>query len=81
MLQTCVVALQTCVAALQTCHLTPNHQVLDDARIKAIAARLGVTAEQVVFRWAEDVGMMPLTGTSSDVHRQQDLAAAKKLMV
>ena len=63
---------------MQTCHLTPNHQVLDDARIKAIAARLGVTAEQVVFRWAEDVGMMPLTGTSSDVHRQQDLAAAKQ---
>ena len=36
-----------------------------------------MTAEQVVFRWAEDVGMMPLTGTSSDVHRQQDLAAAE----
>ncbi len=49
---------------------------LDLAR-SAIAARLGVTAEQVVFRWAEDVGMMPLTGTNSDVHRQQDLAAAE----
>jgi diketogulonate reductase-like aldo/keto reductase len=49
---------------------------LDLAR-PAIAARLGVTAEQVVFRWAEDVGMMPLTGTSSDVHMQQDLAAAE----
>jgi diketogulonate reductase-like aldo/keto reductase len=54
--------------------LTANRTVLKHAAIARIARRLGATPEQVVFRYALDVGMLPLTGTSSADHGRQDLA-------
>lgn len=55
--------------------LTANRAVAEGPALAAIAARLGATAAQVVFAFALRVGMMPLTGTSSRVHLDQDLAA------
>ncbi|MDQ3364513.1 MAG: aldo/keto reductase [Myxococcota bacterium] len=40
-----------------------------------IALRLGCTREQVVFAFARQVGMLPLTGTTSVQHMRQDLAS------
>lgn len=55
--------------------LTANPAVLQHPPIIDIAERLGVHAEQVVFRFAMQVGMVPLTGTSSLQHMNEDLRA------
>jgi diketogulonate reductase-like aldo/keto reductase len=39
----------------------------------AIARRLGVGPPQVIFRFAMQAGMVPLTGTTSLEHMKQDL--------
>jgi diketogulonate reductase-like aldo/keto reductase len=55
--------------------LTANPEVLGHALVARIAARGNATQAQVVFRFAQAVGMLPLTGTSSAEHMQQDLAS------
>lgn len=54
--------------------LTANREVLASPELARIAARYGRTRAQVVFRFALDVGMMPLTGTSDAEHMREDLA-------
>lgn len=55
--------------------LTANAAEMRDPVIDAIVARTGATRAQVVFRFAFDVGMLPLTGTTSEKHMAEDLAA------
>ena len=55
--------------------LTANPGVLSHPQVRAIATRLSATPAQVVFRFSLDVGMLPLTGTTSKEHMQQDLQA------
>ncbi len=55
--------------------LTANRQVLADPLVADIAARERVTPAQVVFRFSLEVGMLPITGTSSAEHMAQDLAS------
>jgi diketogulonate reductase-like aldo/keto reductase len=57
--------------------LTANRDVLAEREILAIAAREGVGPEQVIFRFALEVGMLPLTGTTNPQHMAEDLAAAR----
>ena len=38
-----------------------------------MAERHGRTASQIVFRFAIDVGMVPLTGTTDAEHMREDL--------
>jgi len=54
--------------------LTANRPVLAHAGVAAIAARHGVSPAQVVFRFAQQRGMLPLTGTSDPAHMRLDLA-------
>jgi diketogulonate reductase-like aldo/keto reductase len=54
--------------------LTANRDVLAHRGVRAIAARHGVTPAQIVFRFAHEVGMLPLTGTRSPQHMREDLA-------
>jgi diketogulonate reductase-like aldo/keto reductase len=54
--------------------LTANRDVLRHRDLERIARKHGLTASQLVFRFALDVGMLPLTGTTSAEHMQQDLA-------
>jgi len=56
--------------------LTANAEVLQNNKVRAIAKRLGKTPEQTIFRFAMQVGMVPLTGTSNERHMQEDLQAA-----
>ncbi len=53
--------------------LTANREVLASPDLARIAAGYGRTAAQVVFRFALDVGMMPLTGTTDSEHMREDL--------
>lgn len=55
--------------------LTANKDVLRHPTITALAAQEGATPAQIVFAFARAVGMLPLTGTSSSEHMQQDLAS------
>jgi diketogulonate reductase-like aldo/keto reductase len=54
--------------------LTANRHVLSQRRVRELADRRGVTPEQIVFRFALQLGMIPLTGTSDPAHMAQDLA-------
>ena len=53
--------------------LTANREVLSDPEIWEIAKRLGTGPAQVIFRFAQQIGMLPLTGTSSEQHMKEDL--------
>jgi len=53
--------------------LTANTRELSTPGLRRIAQRLGRTPEQVVFRFALEVGMIPLTGTASEGHMRDDL--------
>jgi diketogulonate reductase-like aldo/keto reductase len=54
--------------------LTANREVLAHPRTHAIAARTGRTGPQVIFRFALEIGMVALTGTTSTAHMREDLA-------
>jgi diketogulonate reductase-like aldo/keto reductase len=55
--------------------LTANREVLAAPEIHRIAGRLGAGIAQVVFRFAVQIGMLPLTGTTSPQHMKEDLQA------
>jgi diketogulonate reductase-like aldo/keto reductase len=55
--------------------LTANARELASPVLREIAEREQRTLAQVVFRFALDVGMIPLTGTSSARHMKEDLGA------
>jgi diketogulonate reductase-like aldo/keto reductase len=55
--------------------LTANRRELASPVVQRIAARVGRTVPQVVFRFALQVGMIPLTGSSDRTHLAEDLAA------
>jgi diketogulonate reductase-like aldo/keto reductase len=55
--------------------LTANREVVGGQAVGAVAKRCGKTREQVIFRFAQQLGMLPLTGTSDPTHMAQDLAA------
>ena len=54
--------------------LTVNLAELRSARFREIVARVQRTPAQVVFRFAKQVGMLPLTGTTDPAHMREDLA-------
>jgi diketogulonate reductase-like aldo/keto reductase len=55
--------------------LTANRSELASAPVRELMARTGRSAAELVFRFALEVGMLPLTGTSSEVHMRLDLSA------
>jgi diketogulonate reductase-like aldo/keto reductase len=55
--------------------LTANPEVLRHPVVTGLASQANATAAQVVFGFARAVGIVPLTGTSSPEHMQQDLAS------
>lgn len=54
--------------------LTANLHVLQDERIIKMAAHYKVGPAQLVFRFATQIGMIPLTGTTNEQHMEEDLA-------
>lgn len=53
--------------------LTANRQVLASPDIRRLAERLGRTVNQIIFRFALDIGMVALTGTTDAGHMREDL--------
>jgi diketogulonate reductase-like aldo/keto reductase len=53
--------------------LTANREVLADPDLRAMAAKYGVSYAQIVFRFAMQIGMVPLTGTTNPQHMTEDL--------
>jgi diketogulonate reductase-like aldo/keto reductase len=60
--------------------LTANREVLADPEIHTIAKRLGASSAQIIFRFAMQIGMLPLTGTTSQQHMKEDLQAEQLLL-
>ncbi len=52
--------------------LTANRAVLASSELARIAQRHGRDVNQIIFRFALDVGMMPLTGTTDPDHMRAD---------
>lgn len=53
--------------------LTANRAVLIDHRIRAMTVRYQATPAQLIFRFAMQMGMLPLTGTTNPEHMKEDL--------
>jgi diketogulonate reductase-like aldo/keto reductase len=60
--------------------LTANTKVMADPAVRAIAKRLDAGVTQVIFRFASQIGMLPLTGTTSAQHMKEDLEADQFLL-
>ncbi len=54
--------------------LTANPEIMQHPHVQAIASRMEQTIAQVVFRFAMQAHMIPLTGTTSADHMAQDLS-------
>jgi diketogulonate reductase-like aldo/keto reductase len=55
--------------------LTANPEAVHHPMIAKLATRANAAPAQVIFRFAQVVGMLPLTGTSNAEHMKQDLAS------
>ncbi len=55
--------------------LTANQGIFAEPAIRAIAQRYRAGLAQIVFRFAMQVGMLPLTGTTNPQHMKEDLQA------
>ncbi len=56
--------------------LTANREVVGGQAVGALAKRYGKTREQIIYRFAQQLGMLPLTGTKSPQHMREALAIA-----
>jgi diketogulonate reductase-like aldo/keto reductase len=54
--------------------LTANPEVLAHGTLQALASKYRRTPEQVFFRYLTQIGIIPLTGTTSEAHMREDLA-------
>jgi diketogulonate reductase-like aldo/keto reductase len=53
--------------------LTANREVFAEPEVRAMAAKYGMGLAQLVFRFAMQIGMLPLTGTTNPQHMAEDL--------
>lgn len=54
--------------------LTANPHLLSESAVTSLASRYQRTTVQVFFRYLSQIGIVPLTGTTSTGHMKQDLA-------
>ena len=55
--------------------LTANREVFVDPDLRAMTVRYGMGLAQLVFRFAMQIGMLPMTGTTNLQHMKEDLQA------
>lgn len=60
--------------------LTANREVFVDPTVRTIAGRHGTGVAQVIFRFAMQIGMLPLTGTTNVHHMKEDLQAEQLML-
>jgi diketogulonate reductase-like aldo/keto reductase len=56
--------------------LSANQRYLSDAFIRSLAQKFKKTTPQIIFRFAQQIGILPLTGTTSSNHMNEDLHLA-----
>lgn len=54
--------------------LTANQPFVDSEAIVAMGKQYQKTTPQIIFRFAQQIGMLPLTGTTNQKHMLQDLS-------
>ncbi|MCC6139826.1 MAG: aldo/keto reductase [Nitrospira sp.] len=55
--------------------LTANREIFTEPAIRAMAAKYQTGLAQIVFRFSQQIGMLPLTGTTNPEHMKEDLAS------
>ena len=60
--------------------LTANRGIFVEPDLQALAQRLGTGVAQVIFRFAMQIGMLPLTGTTNPQHMKEDLQAEQLVL-
>jgi len=55
--------------------LTANREVLSAPEVRTVARRISASPAQIIFRFAMQIGTLPLTGTTSERHMREDLQA------
>jgi diketogulonate reductase-like aldo/keto reductase len=53
--------------------LTANPKIVQDPVVTRLAKKYQTNAEQIIFRFCSQIGMIPLTGTSNEKHMKADL--------
>lgn len=53
--------------------LTANPHLLADGRVQALARHYGVEEVQILYRYLTQIGIVPLIGSTSQTHLEQDL--------
>ena len=53
--------------------LTANREVFTEPAIRTMAAKYQTGLAQIVFRFSQQIGMLPLTGTTNPQHMKEDL--------
>lgn len=53
--------------------LTANQPYISNTRIQSIATKYNKTIPQIIFRFAQQIGILPLTGTTDLQHMKDDL--------
>lgn len=61
--------------------LTANREIFADPEVRAMAAKYGMGLAQLVFRFAMQIGMLPLTGTTNRQHMKEDLESDRFTIV
>jgi len=57
--------------------LTANSSIFAEPDLRAMAAKYQVGLAQIVFRFSQQIGMQPLTGTTNAQHMKEDLACER----
>lgn len=60
--------------------LTANPHLLEHPQIQQMCHQYGKTSAQILFRYLHQRGVVPLTGTTSELHMQEDLAITEFAM-
>jgi diketogulonate reductase-like aldo/keto reductase len=60
--------------------LTANQRELNQSEIHQLALKYELTWMQLIFAFALQIGMQPLTGTTNAKHMRQDLAASQVIL-
>lgn len=60
--------------------LTANPHILQSSTMIALAKKYQATPAQILFAYLHQVGVSPLTGTSSSIHMQEDLASVNLVL-
>jgi diketogulonate reductase-like aldo/keto reductase len=57
--------------------LTANTGIFAEPDLRAMAAKYGTGLAQIVFRFSQQIGMLPLTGTTNAQHMKDDLTCGR----